>query len=166
MMPRRAVLPVLGLLVLGVVGAVLVIVSTPAASTPRPRPTPARTPPPTATTAPARRVLALLAAVERAYDAGDVRGLCRPGALVDPAVVRAQNAELNGCESELEAMMASIPRLRLTVRRLSVRPDLATAAVTTAAGNAASVDFVRRGDRWLLSFSDGEDPMPALLGTS
>jgi hypothetical protein len=51
-------------------------------------------------------------------------------------------------------------------RGLAVRTDLATASVVTANGNAATVDLVRRGGRWLLSFSDGADPLPALAGTT
>jgi hypothetical protein len=157
MIYRRGVLPMLVLLVLVVVGGVLQIV---AGSTSSGRSAAGATPTPT-TTAAARSVLSSLAGVERAYDAGNVRQLCRPGVLVDPAVIRAQNAR-QGCESELETMTANRPRLQVTVRRITLEPDLAIATVET--GN--SVDFVRRGQRWLLSFSDGSDPFPALAGTT
>jgi hypothetical protein len=58
--------------------------------------------------------------------------------------------------------MATEPPLRLAVRRFAPRPDLATANVATASGAAVAVDFVRQGTHWLLSFSDGGDPMQAL----
>jgi hypothetical protein len=114
-------------------------------------------------------VLRPLAAVERAYDAGDagdVRRLCRPSVLVDPAVIRAEDAQPRGCEAPLEDLMANVPRVRLTVLEVTLRPDLATATVAAANGSRAAVDFVRRGRRWLLSFSDGDAPLPALAGTT
>jgi hypothetical protein len=162
MIHRRGVLGVLLLLVLVVAGFAFSIVRGPAAATPTATPTPTPAP----VTGAARDVIATLARVERAYDAGDVRRLCRPGTLVDPAVIRAQNAQLDGCESQLESLIANVPRLRLTVRGLAVRPDLATVTVVTENGNAATVDFVRRGARWLLSFSNGADPLPALAGST
>jgi hypothetical protein len=112
----------------------------------------------------ARRVVKALAAVERAFNAGDARLLCRRGRLVDPAVLRNIAVGSGGCESELESLMADEPPLRLAVRRLSVQRDLATATVTTARGTTVPVDLVRQGFRWLLSFSDGDDPMPKLAG--
>jgi hypothetical protein len=166
MIHRRGVLPVLVLLALVLLGTVVQIVRGTAAATPGGQPAAAASPTPTAPTGAARAVLSSLAGVERVYDAGNVRRLCRPGALVDPAVIRAQNARREGCESELESLIANVPRLQLTVRELAVRADLATATVATANGNGATVDFVRRGGRWLLSFSDGDDPLPALAGTT
>jgi hypothetical protein len=164
---RRGVLPVLVLLVLVVAGFVVQVVRGPAAASPGSRPTATPTPTATATpTASDEAVLRSLADVERAYDAGNVRRLCRPGVLVDPAVIRAQNARRQGCESELESLIANVPRLQFTVRELGVRADLATATVVAANGNSATIDFVRRDRRWLLSFSDGNDPLPALAGTT
>ncbi|MGH2945976.1 MAG: hypothetical protein ACRDPC_06915, partial [Solirubrobacteraceae bacterium] len=112
----------------------------------------------------AREVLRALAAVRQAFNAGDVRRLCRSGALVDPAVIRQQNRLPGGCESELEGLVANEPPMRLTVRRLALRRDLATATVATASGADVQIDLVRQGRRWLLSFSGGNDPMPALAG--
>lgn len=163
MIHRRGVLGVLLLLFLVVAGFVFQIVRGPAAATPS-KPSAAETPTPTPATGVARAVISSLTGVERAYAAGDVRRMCRPGALVDPAVIRAQN-RLQGCESELESLIANVPRLRVTVRELAVRSDLATATLVTANGNHATVDFVRRGRRWLLSFSDGNDPLPVLAET-
>jgi hypothetical protein len=162
MIHRRGVLPVLVLLGLVVVGAVLQVAGGSTGST--------SDAPPTATPAPAtadeRAVLRTLSAVERAYGAGDVRLLCRPGALVDAAVVHAQDKQAKGCEDVLESLMASVQRLHVSVRALALQPDLATAEVTTTSGSEATVDFVRRGRRWLMSFSSGQYPIPALAGAS
>ena len=162
---RRGVWPIFVLLALVVSGVIVQIVHDPAASPPagaQATPTPTVTP----ATGAAREVLQSLAAVESAYAAGNVRRLCRPGALVDPAVIRARDAASNGCEGEVESLMAFEPQLRLTLRKLTVKSDLATAEMTTATGAEATVDFVRRGGRWLLSFSNGNDPLPALAGTT
>ena len=121
---------------------------------------------PTPSVAPAPAVVRSVAAVQQAFNAGDVRLLCRSGALVDPAVIRMQNATSGGCESQLETLMASEPRLRLVVREVALRRDLATAAIATASGGSVPVDLVRQGGRWLLSFSGGGDPMLALAGAS
>jgi hypothetical protein len=162
MIHRRGALPVLVMLVVVVAGTVLAIVDGPAGST-------TDTPPtvkPTPDSAGERAVLRTLTGVERAYAAGDVRRLCRPGALLDSAVIRAQNAKATGCEDELESLMANVPRLHVRIRALVVRPDLATADLVTTFGADAMVDFVRSGRRWLLSFSDGRYPIPALAGTT
>jgi hypothetical protein len=162
MIHRRGVLPVLVMLVVVVAGVVLAIVDGPAGSS--------SDAPPTVTPSPdsagERAVLRTLSAVERAYAAGDVRRLCRPGALLDGAVVRAENSRAHGCEDELESLMANVPRLHVTVRALALQPDLATADVVSTFGSEATVDFVRRGKRWLMSFSSGQYPIPALAGTS
>ena len=160
MIHRRGVLPVLVLLVLVIAGAVLSAVRGPAAQ---------RTAPATATpaaTAAERAVLSSLATVENAYDAGDVRRLCRPGSLVDPAVVRAQNAQAQDCESELESLMANVPRLRVTVRALRspLRPrhrdrgdrDWYRRHGRLRAARAALADELR----------EGADPITALAGTT
>ena len=164
MFHRRGVIPFVVLLLLVVLGTVVQIVAgtvaTRGGSVSGPRPAVAATPPPTR---PARQVIRSLGAVQHAFAAGDVRRLCRPGALVDPAVIRRQNAHTGGCESELEQLIATKRQLRLSVRGVSLRRDLATASVATAAATVP-VDFVRHGPRWLLSFSDGGDPMPALAG--
>ena len=165
MLPRRGVIPFV-LIVLIALLSTVVRIADPSAANPRVTASPTPTPTPAPVTGPARAVARSLAAVEQAYDAGDVLRLCRPGALVDPAVIRQQNAGSGGCESELETLMANKPPLRLTARRVALRPDLATAAVAAAGGAAVPVDFVRQGTRWLLSFSDGADPMPRLAASS
>jgi hypothetical protein len=161
MIHRRGVLPVLVLLLAVLVGTVVAIVRGPAAATPT-HPSAAQAPPAPVTGA-ARGVVRSLLAVEHAYADGDVRRLCRPGALVDPAVIRSRSHA--SCESRLESLMANVPALKLTLRGLTLRQDLATATVRTPSGRTVPVDLVRDGGRWLLSFSDGTDPFPALAGT-
>jgi hypothetical protein len=162
MIHRRGVLPILGLLALVIIGTVFQIVRGSSAATPPPTPSVITTPVPTDV---GQEVLASLAVLLRAYSDGDVRQLCRPGVLVDPAVIRAQNAHGNGCESEVESLMTTKPSLHVTARDVTVIGEIATARVATASGDT-TVDFVRRGSRWLLSFSDGNDPLPALAGTA
>jgi hypothetical protein len=165
MIHRRGVIPVVLLLFLVVTGFVVQAVTGPAAAGGGAVPEVDTRPSPDLATGTARQVVAALAAVKRAYDAGDTARLCRPGALVDRAVIRRENAAPGGCESRLERLMANRPRLRFGVRGLTLKPDLATATVATAGAAAVPVDLVRRGRHWLLSFSDGADPMPVLAGT-
>jgi hypothetical protein len=131
--------------------------------------TPTSTPTPTATapTGIARDATAALDRVQRAFDAGDVSRLCRPGAVVDPAVIREQDAQSGGCVAEAETLIGDEPQLQLQVRSVAAKGrDLATATVKTARGTAAHVDLIRTGGRWLLSFSEADDPLPVLAGAS
>ncbi len=162
MIYKRGSIGALLLLALVLCGAVLQFVDGPAVA--QRKPGAVATPAPHPLPAGASGVVRTLGAVERAFNAGDVRLLCRPGTLLDPAVVRLQSARSGGCESELEALIADERPMRLTVRRVALRPDLAVAAVTTARGRTVPVDLVRQGNRWLLSFSESEDPMPVLAG--
>jgi hypothetical protein len=170
MMGGRGRIPFLLLLVLVLFGLMARIVGGLTAAESRPVPTgqapaaPASTPTPPA--GPAREVARSLAAVQRAFNAGDVTQLCRPGALLDTAVIRRQNAQSGGCEAELEGLMTDERPLRLRVRQVALRPDLASATVATASGASVPVDLVRHGRRWLVSFSDGDDPLPALAGAT
>jgi hypothetical protein len=165
MIHRRGVLPAIALLALVAVGVVLQILRGPAVpATPGPdRPRGAQ-PTPAAVSGKARAVLRSLDGVERAYVAGNVERLCRPGALVDPAVIRAQNDRGTGCMAEIESLIARDPSLRLIVRGIALRPDLATVDVSVGGGAGEPVAFVRHDGRWLLSFSNGDDPMPVLTG--
>jgi hypothetical protein len=165
MIHRRGVLPVLALLALVTVGFVLQILRGPAVpAAPRPDSPRGAQPAPAAASGDARAVLRALDAVERAYEAGNVERLCRPGALVDAAVIRTQNARGTGCQAEIESLIAHEPSLRPTVRGIALRPDLATVDVSVGGGAGQPVAFVRHDDRWLLSFSNGDDPMPVLAG--
>jgi hypothetical protein len=164
---RRYVTVVLALVVVGWVASLLggssgAALSPVATATPTPTPTP--TPTATVATGITRDATAALDRVQRAFDAGDAAVLCRPGALVDPAVIRLQNAQSGGCEAEAETLIGDQPQVQLEVRSVAAKPDLATATVKTARGTTAHVDLIRTGGRWLLSFSDGEDPLPVLAG--
>ncbi len=132
----------------------------PARSTPTPTAPPAAAVPAGA----ARGVADALDRVQRAFNAGDVALLCRPGALVDPAVIRQQDAQSGGCEGEVETLIGGRPSMRLELLSPGVRGDLAAATVKTARGATARVDLLRTGGRWLLSFSQADDPLPALAG--
>jgi hypothetical protein len=166
---RAGVVPflILAVVVVGIVVTQVVGGSAPqraadaasAATTPAATPSPADSPD-------GRAVVAAVAHVQRAFNAGDVGLLCKPGALVDAAVVRNQDATAGGCESQVELLVAHESPLRLRVRDVTVRPELATAVVATRAGTTVPVDLIRGPRGWLLSFSSGEDPMPALAGTT
>jgi hypothetical protein len=162
MTPRRAV--ILVLLVLFVFGFVVQAVRGPAtAPGAAPVPTPAAsTPASTADTAAGAPVRHALAAVQSAFNAGDVAQLCRPARLLDRAVIHQQNQLPGGCESELEGLVANEQPLQLSLHQLALKQGLASAIVTTRNGSDVSVDFINDGGRWLLSFSGGNDPMPAL----
>jgi hypothetical protein len=85
---------------------------------------------------------------------------------VDGAVIGVLDAQPGGCQSGIETLIGTESPMRLTVRSVVLKRDLATAVVATRPGTTASVDLVRRGGGWRLSFSDGDDPMPALAGTA
>jgi hypothetical protein len=92
MLYRRGVILPLGLLVLVVVGAVVRI----AAGSPATPPAPRTAASDTATAAQPAAPLRVLDAVQDAYNAGDVAALCRPGRLVDAAVIEQQDAQPGG----------------------------------------------------------------------
>jgi hypothetical protein len=165
MFHRRGVTPIILLLLLIVLGFVVRAVRGPAAASRGASASIVASPNPAPMTGASRAVLKTLTRVQRAYDAGNVRRLCRPGNLIDAAVISRENARSGGCEQELEGLMATVPRLRIEVRELALEPDLATATVSSAGGASVPVDLVRGGRGWLLSFSDGADPIPALAGT-
>jgi hypothetical protein len=173
MLPRRGfVAVVVALIVFSWIAAL--VTGSPGASVgpPAPAPTPAATAAagtaaagtPAAGTA--RDVGAALDRVQTAFNGGDVGLLCRPGALFDPAVVRQQDTQPGGCEGEAETLIGDQPRMRLNVRSLAVRGDLATATVSTLRGTTARVELLRDGGRWLLSLGVADDPLPALAGVA
>jgi hypothetical protein len=93
---------------------------------------------------------------------GDVERLCRPNAVFTAAVVAENNASGRSCEAALE--LSSLVRRppSLTVVGLAWRPDLATAQVRVGRDRTVPLDLVRDGSRWLVSFSDGVNPLAAL----
>lgn len=169
MLKRRGVLPFLILLTLVVVvGVVIQIGSGPApprTADAASSATPSATPSPL-NSREGRAVVTAVAHVQSAFNAGDVGMLCKPGALVDAAVIRSLDAGAGGCESKIELLIANASPLRLAVTKVTLQPDLATADVTTRPGTTVPVDLVRGPRGWLLSFSRGADPMPALAGTT
>ena len=168
MIDRRAVIPILVLLALLVIGTGASLVTDTASLRTPPAAQPTVTPIPATPASPATppAIAAAVARVQHAFNAGDTGALCRPGALVDAAVIRRQDRRPGGCEAEFEALLADSSPMQLTVRNVSMRSDLATAVVTTHPGTTVSVDLVRGPRGWLISFSDGEDPMPALAGNT
>ena len=164
MIDRRGVIPVLILLALVVIGTgASIVTGTAPPRTPAEQPTVTPTPTSSAQTS---DVAAAVARVQHAFNAGDTAALCRPGALVDAAVIRRQDRRPGGCEAELEVLLADSSSTQLTVGKVRLRSDLATAVVTTHRGTTVSVDLVRGPRRWLICFSDGDDPMPALAGNT
>ena len=54
----------------------------------------------------------------------------------------------------------------LLVAFVSATLAMVLAIVVLLRGDSDWVDFVRHGQRWLMSFCDGADPIPALAGPS
>ena len=167
-MYRRGVIPVvflLGLVLLALFVQLLAAAGPPAASGTHAKapPAPARASA-RAIPAGASAPLRTLSRIQHAFDAGDVVTLCKPGMLVDAAVIADQNAQ-GGCETELETLIATDSPMRLGVEAVTLKRDLAIVTVATRTGTTPTVDLVRNGGSWLLSFSDGDDPMPALAGS-
>jgi hypothetical protein len=98
----------------------------------------------------------------RALRDGDVERLCRAGAVFTSAVVAEMDRVGGGCEASLElsSELRHPPALRVT--RLAYEVDLATAEVRVGRHSTIPLDIVRDGRRWLVSFSDGLDPIGAL----
>jgi hypothetical protein len=111
----------------------------------------------------ARRLMAL----QRAYNAGDVHRICRPGRLLDDAVVaRLREPGVPDCEADVELLLGGAGDMDITVEAIHRRPGLATAMVTPHGAATVPVDLVRRRGRWLVSFSAGGDPLRALTGSA
>ena len=113
----------------------------------------------------AARAAGAIYALSRALRDGDVAALCRPSAIFTPPVVADMNTPGTSCEASDEVSSALSRPPALTVVALAFRPDLAVAQVS-APGGTVPLDVVRYGRRWLVSFSDGNDPLAALAGLS
>jgi hypothetical protein len=109
----------------------------------------------------AARAGAAVDALRRALQAGDVARLCRPEGVFTSAVVTELNALGPGCETTVETSSAFTTPPAMTVTAVAVRPDVANATVSVD-GRSVPLDIVRHGRRWLVSFSDGDDPVAAL----
>jgi hypothetical protein len=99
-----------------------------------------------------------------AMRAGDVEALCRPGAILTTAVVDAMNQEGLTCEADVEAELSAARPKGMTLLGITASPDLATARVRSSGGAAVPLTLLRDGRRWLVSFSQGADPISALAG--
>lgn len=110
---------------------------------------------------PARAVRAV-EVFARALRDGDVERLCRPGAVFTFAVVASMNAGGESCEASLERSDALRHPPTLIVTRLAFEPGLARAGVRVGAATSISLDVVRSGRRWLVSFAGGADPVAAV----
>jgi hypothetical protein len=99
----------------------------------------------------------------RALRDGDVERLCRPGAVFSSAVVAEMNSALQSCEQEVE-LSSNLTRspILTVVQPSTYEPDLATLRVHVAGGGTIPIDVIREQGRWLVSFSDGNDPLTAL----
>jgi hypothetical protein len=119
----------------------------------------------TPTPVPHGAVVRRLMALQRAYNAGDVHRICRPGHLLDRAVVaRLHEPGVPDCEADVELLLGGAGDMDITVEAVHRRPGLATAIVTPRGAATVPVDLVRRRGRWLVSFSAGGDPLRALTG--
>jgi hypothetical protein len=127
--------------------------------------TPSPTPTPTATPIPDPAIGDALMALQAAYNAGNVQAVCRPGKLIDPAVIpHLHQIGVVNCEADVEHLLSTTGNMDIAVRSVQMRPDLATAMVSPAGATAVGVDLVRHGERWLISFSNGGDPLQAMAG--
>jgi hypothetical protein len=98
---------------------------------------------------------------DQALQSGDIAQLCRPGGVFTAEVVAALNSG-DGCEASLEQSSVLDTPPTLIVTGLTYKGDLATAQVDGGDGTAIPLDLVRDGGRWLVSFSNGVDPITAL----
>jgi hypothetical protein len=110
----------------------------------------------------AARAVSAIGALARALRDGDVERLCRPNAIFTAAVVADNDVNGQSCESAVELSSAVRRPPALTVTALASRPDLATARVRVGQGRTVRLDLVRDGPRWLVSFSDGVNPLAVL----
>lgn len=107
------------------------------------------------------RAAAAVSTFFRALRDGDVEGLCRPGVIFTAAVIADIQSVGDSCEAsdEVSSLLRRPPVL--TVVGLAFRRDLAIARVR-AGERVVPLDVVRDGRRWLVSFSDGVNPLDAL----
>jgi hypothetical protein len=100
--------------------------------------------------------------LEQALRDGDVVALCRPGAVFTRAVISDMYGDGTKCQAALEGSGALTKPPTLTVTRIAPKRDLARAEVRVSNGATVPLDLVRNGSRWLVSFSEGTNPIVAL----
>jgi hypothetical protein len=128
--------------------------------TARPAPTPKPTP--QIRSGEAARAAAAVRRLEVALRRGDVERLCAPDDVFTRAVVEQLGVPPMSCEATVEISPALSRAPRLAVDRIRLRPDLATAAVRVDDRPPVALDLVRGQRRWLVSFSNGADPLVAV----
>jgi hypothetical protein len=110
----------------------------------------------------AARAAGAVGGLSAALRAGDVERVCRPNAVLTAAVVAEMNSSGASCEATVESMLTDFGPPRLTVLGVALEPDLATVRVRMRNGNVVPLTLLRFGAGWLVSFSDGNDPLSAL----
>jgi hypothetical protein len=112
----------------------------------------------------AARVADAVAALGQALRGGDVLRLCRRGAIFTPAVVEEMGTGGATCEASVEDLLASGQPPTTAVVAVELEPRLATAKVRVSPSTTVALTLLRDRHRWLISFSDGNDPLVALIG--
>ena len=125
-------------------------------------PRPAQPPRPPQLRGEAARAAEAVGGLEHALRVGDVERVCRPNAVLTAAVVGEMNSGGATCEATVESMLNDWGSPRLTVLAVALEPDLATARVRIRSAGVVPLTLLRVGGRWLVSFSDGNDPLSAL----
>jgi len=110
----------------------------------------------------AARVAGAVGGLAAALRSGDVERVCRPNAVLTAAVVGEMNSSGASCEATVESMLTDFGPPRLTVLGVALEPDLATARVRVRNGGVVPLTLLRAAGGWLVSFSDGNDPLSAL----
>jgi hypothetical protein len=97
--------------------------------------------------------------LERSLRGGEVERLCRPGSVFTSAVLAQISEPAGSCEASIELSDALAYPPALTVTRLRQTGGLAMARVRVGDGRTIPLDIVRSGRRWVVSFSDGVNPI-------
>jgi hypothetical protein len=123
---------------------------------------PAAPAPPAALHGEAARAAGAVDRLERSLLGGEVERLCRPGAVFTSAVIAQMSRPAGSCEASVELSEALVHPPALKVTKLTQTGALATARVRVGDGSTIPLDIVRSGRRWLVSFSDGVNPIGVL----
>lgn len=122
----------------------------------------AATPPP-ALHGQAAGVADAVGALGQALRGGDVLRICRRGAIFTPAVVDEMGDGGETCEAYVEDLLANQPTPAAAVASVALEPKLATARVRVSPSRTVPLTLLRARDRWLISFSHGNDPLGSLF---
>jgi hypothetical protein len=133
------------------------------AATPTATTTPAPTP---VFTGEARRVAAAVHDFGVALDRGEVERICAPNAVVTAAAITNLDQDEGSCEQYADGRLENTGPISLAATSIKLRTDLALADVRRRDGTTVALTLLKDRRRWLLSFSDLEDPLSAILGTT